>query len=247
MDGGRLRSALRPAVRERMRATLRARSAVSRRAAMRPMGGRAVGGLARMPRPTRIHRSWPAPPSPPSPRSRSSRARGSVPATPPIVPGASAPRARSTSSPATTRSPRPTVDLVPGETVLLHVVNGGLEVHEAVIGDQATQDAWEVAEAAVAEHPPGPTPTLSVPPERRRPPRRGPSGERVDVVWTVPPAVAAHRGSSVATSPVTTRRGWSSPCGSRMDPQHPLRRPLRAPDRRCRKAAVVRSGRHPPA
>ena len=35
------------------------------------------------------------------------------------------------------------VDLVPGETVLLHVINGGLEVHEAVVGDAAVQDAWE--------------------------------------------------------------------------------------------------------
>ena len=44
-------------------------------------------------------------------------------------------RARSTSSRATTRSSRTSLDLVPGETVLLHVVNGGLVVHEAVIGD----------------------------------------------------------------------------------------------------------------
>ena len=35
------------------------------------------------------------------------------------------------------------LDLVPGETVLLHVINGGLEVHEAIIGDAAVQDAWE--------------------------------------------------------------------------------------------------------
>ena len=59
-------------------------------------------------------------------------------------------RARSTSSPRTTRSCPTRVDLVPGETVLLHVINGGLEVHEAVIGDAAVQDAWEVAEAATA-------------------------------------------------------------------------------------------------
>ena len=56
------------------------------------------------------------------------------------------------------------LDLVPGETVLLHVINGGLEVHEAVIGDAAVQDAWEVAEAATAGAPPGPTPVVSVPP-----------------------------------------------------------------------------------
>ena len=48
------------------------------------------------------------------------------------------------------RSSRRSVDLVAGETVLLHVVNGGLDVHEAVIGDAAVQDAWEAAEAAAA-------------------------------------------------------------------------------------------------
>ena len=57
------------------------------------------------------------------------------------------------------------LDLIPGETVLLHVVNGGLEIHEAVIGDQAVQDAWEVAEAATVGAPPGPTPVVSVPPD----------------------------------------------------------------------------------
>ncbi len=41
-----------------------------------------------------------------------------------------------------------TLDLIPGETVLLHVINGGLEVHEAVIGDGEVQAAWERAEAA---------------------------------------------------------------------------------------------------
>ena len=65
-------------------------------------------------------------------------------------------RARSTSSPRTTRSCPTTLDLVPGETVLLHVINGGLEVHEAVIGDAAVQDAWEAAEAATVGAPPGP-------------------------------------------------------------------------------------------
>ena len=151
-----------------------------------------------------------------------------MPATPPIVPGASAaPRELNIVARDYQFSP-PTVDLVPGETVLLHVVNGGLEIHEAVIGDQATQDAWEVAEAAVAEHPPGPTPIVG-PGRGRRPAHRGPSGGRVDVVWTVPPASRAPW-IVVATSRVTTQRAWSSPCGSRPDPQHPLRRPLRAPD-----------------
>ena len=78
------------------------------------------------------------------------------------------------------------LDLVPGETVLLHVINGGLEVHEAVIGDAAIQVAWEVAEAASAGGPPGPTPVVSVPPEVAGLRIVVASGERVDVRWTVP-------------------------------------------------------------
>ena len=86
-------------------------------------------------------------------------------------------RARSTSSRRTTRSCPTSLDLVPGETVLLHVVNGGLEIHEAVIGDRRVQDAWEAAEAAHGRAPPGPTPVVSVPPDvaglrDRRPLRR---------------------------------------------------------------------------
>ena len=78
------------------------------------------------------------------------------------------------------------VDVVPGETVLFHVPNGGLEVHEAVIGDAAVQDAWETAEAATISAPPGPTPVVSVPPgtDGLRVVVR--SGERVDVRWTAP-------------------------------------------------------------
>jgi uncharacterized cupredoxin-like copper-binding protein len=79
-----------------------------------------------------------------------------------------------------------TLDLFPGETVLLHVINGGLEVHEAVIGDAAVQDAWEAAEAATAGAPPGPTPVVSVPPEVEGLRVVVRSGERVDVRWTVP-------------------------------------------------------------
>jgi uncharacterized cupredoxin-like copper-binding protein len=79
-----------------------------------------------------------------------------------------------------------TLDLVPGETVLLHVINGGLEVHEAVIGDAAVQAAWEIAEAATIGAPPGPTPVVSVPPEVAGVRIVVASGERVDVRWTVP-------------------------------------------------------------
>jgi uncharacterized cupredoxin-like copper-binding protein len=78
------------------------------------------------------------------------------------------------------------VDLVPGETVLLHLLNGGLEVHEMVIGDAAVQDAWETAEAAAVGAPPGPTPLVSVPPGKGGLRVVVRSGERVDVRWTVP-------------------------------------------------------------
>ncbi|MFP5342763.1 MAG: hypothetical protein ACLGIJ_07570 [Candidatus Limnocylindria bacterium] len=78
------------------------------------------------------------------------------------------------------------LDLVPGETVLLHVINGGLEVHEAVIGDMRVQDAWEAAEAATVGAPPGPTPVVSVPPDVAGLRIVVRSGERVDVRWTVP-------------------------------------------------------------
>lgn len=86
-----------------------------------------------------------------------------------------------------------TVDLVPGETVLLHVVNGGLVVHEAVIGDQAVQDAWEAAEGAAADPPPGPTPVVSVPPEVSGIRVVVASGQRVDTIWTVPASPDAVR------------------------------------------------------
>ena len=85
------------------------------------------------------------------------------------------------------------VDLVPGETVLLHVINGGLEVHEAVLGDAAVQDAWELAEAATAGRPPGPTPVVSVPPDVSGLRIVVASGQRVDVVWTVPADGAGRR------------------------------------------------------
>lgn len=78
------------------------------------------------------------------------------------------------------------VDLVSGETVLFHLVNGGLEIHEVVIGDTAVQDAWEAAEAATVGHPPGPTPIVSVPPGLEGLRVVIASGQRVDVVWTVP-------------------------------------------------------------
>lgn len=81
------------------------------------------------------------------------------------------------------------VDLVPGETVLFHILNGGLEVHEVVVGDAAVQAAWETAEAATVSAPPGPTPVVSVPPGLAGLRVVVRSGERVDVRWTVPSAM----------------------------------------------------------
>jgi uncharacterized cupredoxin-like copper-binding protein len=108
------------------------------------------------------------------------------PATPSISPGTSA-APREVNLIARDYSFQPDVlDLAPGETVLLHVINGGLEVHEAVIGDATVQDAWEAAEAATAGAPPGPTPVVSVPPDVAGVRIVVRSGERVDLVWTVP-------------------------------------------------------------
>lgn len=78
------------------------------------------------------------------------------------------------------------IDLVPGETVRLQVVNGGLDWHEAIVGDQAVQDAWEAAEAATVGAPPGPTPAVSVPPDVAGLRIVVSSGGRADVLWTVP-------------------------------------------------------------
>jgi uncharacterized cupredoxin-like copper-binding protein len=112
--------------------------------------------------------------------------QGFVQATPPVVAGnAEAPREVNIIAKDYQFLPDK-LDLVPGETVLLHVINGGLEIHEAIIGDADVQDAWEAAEAAVAGAPPGPTPLVTVPPDVAGLRIVVRSGERVDVVWTVP-------------------------------------------------------------
>lgn len=116
---------------------------------------------------------------------------GSAPATPPIVPGSSsAPREVNLIARDYAFVPD-ALELVPGETVLLHVLNGGLAVHEAVIGDGAVQDAWEAAEAASAGAPPGPTPIVTVRADVAGLRVVVASGERVDVTWTVPADAAA--------------------------------------------------------
>ena len=90
----------------------------------------------------------------------------------------------------------PIVDLVPGETVLFQVINGGLAPHEAVVGPASVQAAWEAVEAPTASAPPGPTPILSVAPDVATVGVRvfvG-SGQRSDTPWVVP-ALAANDGT----------------------------------------------------
>lgn len=87
------------------------------------------------------------------------------------------------------------VEMVPGESVTLQIVNGGLAVHEVVIGPMRVQDAWEAAEAATVGAPPGPTPRVSVAPDIAGLRVVIQSGQRVDVAWTVP-ADAATTGQS---------------------------------------------------
>ena len=116
---------------------------------------------------------------------------GPPPATPPIIPGTNAaPREVNIIAKDWVFLPD-RIDVVPGETVLLHVVNGGLDLHEAIIGDAAVQDAWEAAEATTIGSPPGPTPLVSVPPSVAGVRIVVASGQRVDVTWTVPASDAA--------------------------------------------------------
>jgi len=114
--------------------------------------------------------------------------------TPPITPGTgSAPREVNIVTRDYAYVPS-VVDLVPGETVVLHVINGGLVVHEAIFGDMKTQLAWEAAEAPFADSPPGPTPVVPVPPGFDALRIVVGSGERMDVTWTVPSYAAVAAG-----------------------------------------------------
>ncbi|MEZ0239940.1 MAG: hypothetical protein ACAH65_04005, partial [Chloroflexota bacterium] len=111
--------------------------------------------------------------------------------TPAITPGTSAvPRSVVIVAKDYTYSP-PVVDLVPGETLVFQVVNGGLTLHEAVIGAQAVQDAWEAADAPFATAPPGVEPQVSIGPELGGLRILVRSGARVDTTWTVPSDAAA--------------------------------------------------------
>jgi uncharacterized cupredoxin-like copper-binding protein len=106
--------------------------------------------------------------------------------TPPISPGTAAVPREVNIIAREYRFDPSTVDLAPGETVLFHIINGGLEIHEVVIGAAAVQGAWEVAEAATVGAPPGPTPLVSVPAGMLGLRVVVRSGERADVTWTVP-------------------------------------------------------------
>ena len=111
---------------------------------------------------------------------------GSPAVTPPVTPGTSA-DPREVNIVARDYAYVPSVvDLVPGETVVLHVINGGLATHEAVVGSLADQLAWEAAEAPYAEPPPGPTPTVEEPAGWEGVRVVAGSGQRIDVTWTVP-------------------------------------------------------------
>jgi uncharacterized cupredoxin-like copper-binding protein len=116
--------------------------------------------------------------------------------TPPITPGTSAvPREVNIVARDYAYVPA-MVDLVPGETVTLHVINGGLVIHEAILGDIAQQMAWEEAERPFVDPPPGPTPVVPVPGGFDGDGVRvvvG-SGELLEVTWTVPADAASAAG-----------------------------------------------------
>lgn len=111
---------------------------------------------------------------------------GAVPATPPITPGVpGAPRQVNVILKDDLFEPA-IVDLVPGETIRLNVVNGGLDTHELVIGLRQVQDAWAAAERPAANPPPGPTPLVTVAPGLEGIRIVVTSGEIRSITWTVP-------------------------------------------------------------
>jgi uncharacterized cupredoxin-like copper-binding protein len=117
-------------------------------------------------------------------------ATGATP-TPPVTPGTSAaPRDLNVIMRDYAYVP-PVVDLVPGETVRLNVINGGLVIHEAIFGDMDDQLAWEEAELVTVDAPPGPTPFVPTPAGFNGVRVVAGSGELLDVTWTVPADAAS--------------------------------------------------------
>jgi uncharacterized cupredoxin-like copper-binding protein len=79
--------------------------------------------------------------------------------------------------------------LVAGETVRLHVFNGGMVEHEFTLGDQQVQAAWAVADAAASPDMPfATTPPASVPPGTGGLRLLLASGDSTTVEYTVPTA-----------------------------------------------------------
>ena len=74
------------------------------------------------------------------------------------------------------------------------MINGGLVIHEAIVSDLEDQMAWEAAEAAAADPPPGPTPFVPPPPGFEGTRIVVESGQRLDVTWTVPSDAASAAG-----------------------------------------------------
>ena len=77
--------------------------------------------------------------------------------------------------------------LVPGETVRITVLNGGLIEHDLVLGDQSVQDAWAYADAAATP----PSLLATAPPASVSPDTGGirvllGSGQEAIVEYTVP-------------------------------------------------------------
>lgn len=150
---------------------------------------------------------------------------GPVPATPPITPGTGAvPRQVNVILSEYAFGPA-VVDLVPGETIHLNVVNEGLEIHELVLGPQAVQDAWAAAERSVANPPPGATPFVAVPASLQGVRLVVGSGQTVSITYTV--AAGGRRCCSAAASRTTTSGGCPASCGwwARAGCRSPPRRP----------------------
>ena len=90
--------------------------------------------------------------------------------------------------------------------MLLHVINGGLEVHEAIIGDAGGPGRLGGRRGGGRRRAPGPTPVVSVPPDvaglRIVVALRGARGRRLDGAGGPTGEIRADSSSAV-TSPAT--------------------------------------------